>query len=218
LRVNLGLLLNQSSNLSAEDEGLLAGLRAGAENAYEELIQRYQTPAYNLAFRLLGDSGDACDVVQEVFLKVFRGVNQFRGESSVKTWLTGIAINTIRDHLRSNRYRFWRQVRSTAIDVQEMSSFIAADGLNPEGLLLAREQLKHIARALEKLSRNQKTVFLMKFSEEMTVAEVQRQACELLARMKQAGHPYILGSECDVLSVPGAERTIREKVKAFLNV
>jgi RNA polymerase sigma-70 factor (ECF subfamily) len=53
-----------------------------------------------------------------------------------------------------------------------MSSFIAADGLNPEGLLLAREQLKHIARALEKLSRNQKTVFLMKFSEEMTVAEI----------------------------------------------
>jgi uroporphyrinogen-III decarboxylase len=56
------------------------------------------------------------------------------------------------------------------------------------------------------------------FSEEMTVAEVQRQACELLARMKQAGHPYILGSECDVLSVPSAHQAITEKVGAFMRV
>jgi RNA polymerase sigma-70 factor (ECF subfamily) len=138
----------------------------------DELVKTHRARLLRFVLYSTGDADLAETVAQETLLKAYNSRASFRGESSVKTWLTGIAINTIRDHLRSNRYRFWRQVRSTAIDVQEMSSFIAADGLNPEGLLLAREQLKHIARALEKLSRNQKTVFLMKFSEEMTVAEI----------------------------------------------
>lgn len=98
--MNIGLLLNQSSSLSQEDECLLVGLRAGSEYAYETLIQRYQTPAYNLAYRLVGDSYDACDVVQEVFLKVFRGVNHFRGESSIKTWIYRITVNEAHNYQR----------------------------------------------------------------------------------------------------------------------
>ena len=61
-----------------EDEELVRRLRAGDEAAYESLLLRFQQPVYNLAFRLLNDPGDACDVVQEVFLKVFRNVSHFR--------------------------------------------------------------------------------------------------------------------------------------------
>ena len=112
--VDIGLLLNQNSNLSAEDEILLAGLRAGCEESYEDLIQRYQTPVYNLALRLLNDSGDACDVVQEVFLKVFRGVNQFRGQSTVKTWIYRIAINEAH-----NRRRWLFRHRPNVVGLEE---------------------------------------------------------------------------------------------------
>ena len=112
--MDIGLLLTQNSNLSAEDESLLAGLRAGNENAYEELIQRYQTPVYNLALRLLSDSGDACDVVQEVFLKVFRGVNQFRGQSTVKTWIYRIAVNEAH-----NRRRWLFRHRPNPVGLEE---------------------------------------------------------------------------------------------------
>jgi RNA polymerase sigma-70 factor (ECF subfamily) len=112
--VDIGLLLNQNSNLSREDERLLAGLRAGCEDAYEELIQRYQTPVYNLALRLLNDTGDACDVVQEVFLKVFRGVNQFRGQSTVKTWVYRIAVNEAH-----NRRRWLFRHRPNSVGLEE---------------------------------------------------------------------------------------------------
>src|SRR6185312_9043511 len=78
--------LNLNSNLTVEQEALLedhrliSGLQAGDETAYEQLIERFQTPVYNLAYRLLNDQADASDVAQEVFLKIFRNVSNFRGE------------------------------------------------------------------------------------------------------------------------------------------
>ncbi len=83
-----------------EDGSLLAGLRQGDEAAYELLIQRYERPVYNLVSRLVDDPADAADAVQEVFLKVFRKVRWFRGESSLKTWIYRIAINEARNQRR----------------------------------------------------------------------------------------------------------------------
>jgi RNA polymerase sigma-70 factor (ECF subfamily) len=77
----------------ADDLQLVDHLREGAEGAYEELIQRFQQPVYALALRLLGDQGEACDVVQEVFLKVFKNIGNFRGQSSLKTWMYRITVN-----------------------------------------------------------------------------------------------------------------------------
>lgn len=83
-----------------EDERLLEGLREGAESAYEALIHRYQQPVYNMVSRMLRDPSEACDVVQEVFLKVFRKVDAFRGQSSLKTWIYRIAVNEAHNHCR----------------------------------------------------------------------------------------------------------------------
>ncbi len=82
------------------DVTLLAGLRDGVEDSYQELIDRFQQPVYNLVFRLIANHNDAQDVVQEVFLKVFRNVARFRGESSLKTWIYRIAVNEARNHRR----------------------------------------------------------------------------------------------------------------------
>jgi RNA polymerase sigma-70 factor (ECF subfamily) len=96
----------------------------------------------------------------------------FRGECGVGTWLTGIAINLLHNHRRTERYKFWKKVKSTAIDVHEMASFLPASGSSPEAQLQAKEKVKQLARVLETLSFNQRTIFLMKFTEEMEVAEI----------------------------------------------
>ena len=75
------------------DLHLVDSLREGSEKAYEELLLRFQQPVYALALRLLADQGEACDVVQEVFLKVFRNVGSFRGQSTLKTWIYRITVN-----------------------------------------------------------------------------------------------------------------------------
>ncbi len=84
-----------------EDEAtLVEALRTGVEAAYETLIDRYELPIYNVISRLMEDPADAADVVQEVFLKVFRNIAKFRGESSLKTWIYRIAVNEARNHRR----------------------------------------------------------------------------------------------------------------------
>lgn len=92
--------LRVAGNIALEDASLLEGLRQGDEDAYELLIQRYERPVYNLVSRLVDDPADAADAVQEVFLKVFRKVGWFRGESSLKTWIYRIAINEARNQRR----------------------------------------------------------------------------------------------------------------------
>ncbi len=92
--------LRAADTLPPEDAALLAGLREGDEASYEVLIQRYERPVYNLVSRLVDDPADAADAVQEVFLKVFRKVAWFRGDSSLKTWIYRIAINEARNQRR----------------------------------------------------------------------------------------------------------------------
>ena len=82
-----------AETVDAADLHLVESLREGSERAYEELLMRFQQPVYALALRLLDDQGEACDVVQEVFLKVFRNVGRFRGQSTLKTWIYRITVN-----------------------------------------------------------------------------------------------------------------------------
>jgi RNA polymerase sigma-70 factor, ECF subfamily len=72
---------------------LVESLQAGDEAAYEELIERFQQPVYSLVQRLIDNPADANDVTQDVFLKVFRNISQFRGQSTLKTWIYRIAVN-----------------------------------------------------------------------------------------------------------------------------
>jgi RNA polymerase sigma-70 factor (ECF subfamily) len=76
-----------------DEQTLLEGLKAGNERAYEMLLAHFQQPVYNLVQRLIDDASEASDVTQEVFLKIFRCVGRFRGDSSLKTWVYRIAVN-----------------------------------------------------------------------------------------------------------------------------
>lgn len=96
----LSILAGAQTGVSEEDSRILRGLRAGIDSAYEELLDRYEQPVYGMVYRLLGNSSDASDVVQEVFLKVFRGINSFREQSSLRTWIYRIAVNEAHNHRR----------------------------------------------------------------------------------------------------------------------
>lgn len=98
--LNLNSALTHEQETALEDHRLISGLQAGDEAAYEKLIERFQAPIYNLAYRLLNDPSDASDLLQEVFLKVFRNVENFRGESSLRTWMYRIAVNEANNRRR----------------------------------------------------------------------------------------------------------------------
>lgn len=89
-----------SAAAASSDARLIEGLCAGDDRAYEELLTRFQQPVYNIVYRLVSDSSDTADVVQEVFLKIFRSIGGFRGRSSLKTWVYRIAVNEAHNHRR----------------------------------------------------------------------------------------------------------------------
>jgi len=99
--------------LRPEEAALIAELRAGSEEAFAWLIARYHKPIYSLLARTVQDSSEAADLTQEVFVKVFRGVGNFHGQSSLRTWIYRIALREA-----SNQRRWWmrHKFREVAID------------------------------------------------------------------------------------------------------
>src|SRR5205807_6844189 len=106
--------LASAIGVRAQEAAVVAELKAGSEDAYNWLIGEFHQPIYSLVYRILGDTADAADTTQEVFLKVFRGIGHFHGESSLKTWIYRIAL-----HEASNRRRWWFRHQSKETSVEQ---------------------------------------------------------------------------------------------------
>jgi RNA polymerase sigma-70 factor, ECF subfamily len=119
-----------------------------------------------------GDQDLAETIVQDCLLKAYNARRSFRGDCSVSTWLTRIAINLVRDHQRTRKFQFWRKVAKTAPDLSEMSSLLPSQESSPEAQMLARERAQQIVAALEALTSKQRAVFLMRFIDEMDLQEI----------------------------------------------
>lgn len=138
----------------------------------DALVRTHRARLLRFVTFSVGDDDVAASIVQDCFLKAWSNRANFRGESSVATWLTSIAVNLIRDHQRTRKVQFWRKAAKTATDVMEMASILPGNESSPERQLLARERAKAVVASLEDLSANQRTVFLMRFSEEMELADI----------------------------------------------
>lgn len=110
---NLGELAG-AIGIRAQESALIQELKAGSEDAYAWLVGEFHQPVYSVVYRILTDPADAADTTQDVFLKIFRGMKHFHGESSLKTWIYRIAI-----HEASNRRRWWFRHKSKETSVEQ---------------------------------------------------------------------------------------------------
>ena len=138
----------------------------------ETLVRTHRARLLRFVAFSVGDEDLAATIVQDCFLKAYTKRDQFRGDSSINTWLTTIAVNLIRDHLRTRKLQFWRKAAKTAVDVMEVASVLPDTVSSPETQLLAREKAAAVTRILDTLSVNQRTVFLMRFSEGLELAAI----------------------------------------------
>jgi RNA polymerase sigma-70 factor (ECF subfamily) len=164
-----------------EDSSLLRGLRAGDESAYESLIQRFEQPIYNIISRLLDNPADAADVVQEVFLKVFRNVASFRGDSSIKTWIYRIAVNEAR-----NQRRWFSRHRRQEVNLEaeepgdvyfggyqkSYQSWLPDPGRSPYELTLDRETQALIEAALAQVNPKFRAALVLREIEGLSYDEI----------------------------------------------
>ena len=138
----------------------------------DTLVRTYRPRLLRFVAFSVGDADLAESITQDCFLKAYNARDRFRGDCSISTWLTSIAVNLIRDHQRLQKFRFWRQARATAVDVTEAANFLPSQESSPERTLLVAEQSRQVQAALENLSPNQKMIFMMRFAEEMDLAEI----------------------------------------------
>lgn len=176
----VGLPFDTCSELGAtvlmrEDESeLVCGLRAGVEAAYETLIQRFEHPVFNVVSRLMDDPADAADIVQEVFLKVFRNISSFRQDSSLKTWIYRIAVNEARNqHRWFSRHR--RQevgLDAESADTQGYQDWLPDPGRSPFDAALDRETRELIEAALAKVNPKFRAALVLREIEGLTYEEI----------------------------------------------
>lgn len=171
---DLTLLGAHSLPAEAQDQRLIEGLCAHQEAAYEELIERFEHPVYNLVYRLLSDPNEASDIVQEVFLKVFRKIDTFRGDCSLKTWIYRIAV-----HEAYNRRRWFKRHRQqeTALDSGEEANINYMDvlpdpGRTPFEVTLDHETRERIEEALTHLKPIFRTAVVLRDIEELSYEEI----------------------------------------------
>jgi len=138
----------------------------------DALVRTYRPRLLRFVTFSIGDPDLAESITQDCFLKAYNGRDKFRGDCSVNTWLTSIALNLIRDQQRLQKFRFWRQARATAIDVSDAANFLPSHESSAEARILAIERTDQVQAALANLSVNQRAIFLMRFAEDMDLSEI----------------------------------------------
>lgn len=146
-------------------------LGEGCED-FDSLVQLHRARIFRFLLASLRDRDLAENLTQECFIRAYRAFGRFRGEASAGTWLMQIAANLLRDHLASGRFQFWRRVQQTNPDVTELSDWIPDQHRSPEAMAAAKEEVAAIWEAVAHLPEKQRTVFLLRFVEEMDLLEI----------------------------------------------
>ena len=155
------------------DEALAARAAAGDEPAFEAIVTRYQARVFRLAFRMTGNEQDAEDVVQESFLRAFRQLAKFDERASFGTWLYRIATNCSLDLVRSKRRRS-EQAAIIDPDREDPVQALPSADPTPDRIALSSEVRGRVADAMNELSATERTAFVLRHFEGMSIEELSR--------------------------------------------
>jgi RNA polymerase sigma-70 factor, ECF subfamily len=165
--------------LQSDEAALVAELRAGSEEAFAWLIARYHQPIYSLLARTVQNRADAADLTQEVFVKVFRGVSSFHGDSSLRTWIYRIALREA-----SNQRRWWMRHKQQEVPIEQeigesdsatpmrLKEMLVDPGESPFDLALHAENRARVEAALAQVPEPYRTTLILRDIEGFVYEEV----------------------------------------------
>jgi RNA polymerase sigma-70 factor (ECF subfamily) len=148
------------------------GAPATSLDDLETIVALYQPRVFRFLLANLRDRDAAETLTQETFLRAWSSRSCFREDCSIGTWLIRIALNLARDHTRTGRFRFWKHISTCAVDVNEVAASIPNRQGSAESQLIAQQQVKLIWETVAGLSNRQRTIFLLRFLEEMEIPEI----------------------------------------------
>lgn len=160
------------SDVASRESSLVQRCAQGDEQACAALVEEHQRMVYTLALHLLGDHDEALDVSQEVFLRVFRTIQGFRGQSALRTWIYRIVINQAR-----NRQRWWRRrlrSRQVSLDdhIRENGEMRSGEGVEPDRVLGRKELASRLSSALAGLPFDQRSCIILREVDGLSYEEI----------------------------------------------
>ncbi|MFZ0448135.1 MAG: sigma-70 family RNA polymerase sigma factor [Desulfatiglandaceae bacterium] len=150
--------------------------KAGDRSAFDKIMLKHKDRVFSVCYRFLGDYQEANDSAQETFVKVFSSLKRFRMESNFSTWLYRIAVNTCKNRLKSSQFRHRKKMVPLSDPGNGEGSNPAVtlrdEGPTPNGLLLRKEKMMLIQKAIDSLPEKQKSVIILRDLEGLSYAEV----------------------------------------------
>ena len=138
----------------------------------DTLCATYRARIYRYALLSLRDPDLADSVTQDCFLRAYKARAEFRGDCTLATWLTRIATNLVRDAVRSRKFQFWKTATLHAVDVGELADRLRSPAISAESSLVVREKLVKVWDTVATLPTKQRSVFLLRFVEDMELTEI----------------------------------------------
>ena len=156
-----------------DENTIIEGMARGDQRAFRELVERYKKKVYYLALDMAGNAVDAEDISQEVFLKVYRSFSTFRRGAKLGSWLYRVTYNAAIDHLRS-KGAVPEPVDDQVLESRSAGGAGLAQGRMPDPAAAAEasDLQRRIARALEKVSPQEKAVFLLRHNEDLMLKDI----------------------------------------------
>jgi RNA polymerase sigma-70 factor (ECF subfamily) len=156
----------------ASDQKLVERVQKGDNGAFDLLVLKYQHKIVNLVMRYVRDPELAQDITQEAFIKAYRALPRFRGDSAFYTWLYRIAVNTAKNHLAAQR----RRPMDIELDLQDPEQYELHAKLKetdtPEGITLSNELMEIVERAIAALPEDLQTAIILRELEGMSYEEI----------------------------------------------
>jgi RNA polymerase sigma-70 factor (ECF subfamily) len=194
LAASSGAAAAAASQLRSDDRDAVEACRRGEKEAFDRLVTRYQRDVYRLCYRYVNNHHDANDLAQEAFLRAYRAIGKFRGDSAFSTWLYRIAVNACRN---------FRAARKA--EAEELSDSLA-DAARPVTESLEREeQSRKVREAVSRLPEKQRATLILKIYHDLTHDEVARILGSSVGTVK-ANLFHAVGNLRKLLGVGAGER------------
>jgi RNA polymerase sigma-70 factor (ECF subfamily) len=152
-----------------EEQLLVQSAQRGNPNAFAQLVEAYQTPVYNLTYRMLGNAEDAEDAAQETFLRAYTELKQCHADQKFATWLLSIAAHHCIDRLRRRKRLAW-----LSLDDEAFGETFASDTPEPDDEALRHESQQEIERLLERLTPVNRLVVVLRYWHDQSIEEIAR--------------------------------------------